>query len=70
MDFTHLDANVKSVKAKRGILMITLNMRSSMQVGQIRNLIEIVVLIASNFLYGAAGLGLLVMAVGFGRLIS
>jgi uncharacterized membrane protein YczE len=47
-----------------------MNKHSSMQVGQIRNLIEIVVLIASNFLYGTAGLGLLVMAVRFGRWIS
>ena len=51
-------------------MMIALTKRSPMPVGLIRNLIEIAVLIAGYFLGGTVGLGTLVMAVGFGRLIQ
>lgn len=51
-------------------VMIALTKRSPMPVGLIRNLIEIGVLIVGYFLGGTVGLGTLVMAVGFGRLIQ
>jgi len=51
-------------------MMIALTKRSRMQVGLIRNLIEIGVLIAGYFLGGTVGLGTLFMTIGFGRLIQ
>jgi uncharacterized membrane protein YczE len=51
-------------------MMIALTKRSRMQVGLIRNLIEIGVLVAGYFLGGTVGLGTLFMAVVFGRLLQ
>jgi len=51
-------------------MMIALTKRSRMQVGMIRNLIEIGVLIIGYFLGGTVGLGTLFMALVFGRLIQ
>jgi uncharacterized membrane protein YczE len=51
-------------------MMIALTKRSRMQVGLIRNLIEVGVLVAGFFLGSTVGLGTLFMAVVFGRLIQ
>jgi uncharacterized membrane protein YczE len=51
-------------------MMIALTKRSRMQVGLIRKLIEIGVLVGGYFLGGTVGLGTLFMAVVFGRLIQ
>ena len=50
--------------------MIAMTKRVNLSVGWIRNIIEVVVLIAGYFMGGSVGLGTLVMAILFGRLIQ
>ncbi len=50
--------------------MIAMTKRVNLSVGLIRNLIEVVVLIAGYFMGGSVGLGTLVMAILFGRFIQ
>jgi uncharacterized membrane protein YczE len=50
--------------------MIAMTKRINLSVGWIRNMIEVVVLIAGYLMGGSVGLGTLVMAILFGRLIQ
>jgi uncharacterized membrane protein YczE len=50
--------------------MIAMTKRINLSVGWIRNIIEVVVLIAGYFMGGSVGLGTLVMAILFGRFIQ
>ncbi|MDP2964553.1 MAG: hypothetical protein Q8N39_00790 [Pelolinea sp.] len=51
-------------------LMIAMTKRINLSIGLIRNLIEVVVLVAGFFMGGSVGLGTLVMAILFGRFIQ
>lgn len=51
-------------------LMIAMTKRINLSIGLIRNLIEVVVLVAGYFMGGSVGLGTLVMAILFGRFIQ
>lgn len=51
-------------------LMIALTKRINLSVGWIRNMIEVVVLVAGYFMGGSVGFGTLVMAILFGRFIQ
>jgi uncharacterized membrane protein YczE len=50
--------------------MIAMTKRVNLSVGWIRNIIEVVVLIAGYFMGGSVGLGTLIMAILFGRFIQ
>ena len=51
-------------------LMIAMTKRINLSVGWIRNIIEVIVLLAGYFMGGSVGLGTLVMTVLFGRFIQ
>jgi len=51
-------------------LMIAITKRIKLSIGWIRNMIEVVVLIAGYFMGGSVGLGTVVVAILFGRFIQ
>jgi uncharacterized protein len=66
--YSYLSAQVGA--GPRDGFMIAMTKRINVSVGWIRNMIEVVVLIAGYFMGGSVGLGTLVMAILFGRFLQ